>query len=143
FIDEKGFAKKTCEMPGAGPTWITGLVVLRDPKKGERMFAAYVKVKPPLTIYERGLCEWDEEARQFRKVKTFPMDAPLHPHGHSILHREGGVDYVYFCDPFPLVRVKADAEALADLSRYEALTPLKEGTRLADGKLERRGWKKN
>jgi len=143
FVDDKGFAKKTCEMPGAGPTWIFGLVVLRDATKGERMFAAYMKVKPPLTIYERGLCEWDDEKKQFRKVTAFPADAPFHLQGHPILHKDGGTDYVYFCNPFPLVRVKADPEALADLSRYEVFTCLKEGSRLADGKVDRRGWKKN
>ena len=30
FVDEKGFAKKTCEMPGKGPTWVETLVVLED-----------------------------------------------------------------------------------------------------------------
>jgi hypothetical protein len=143
FIDEKGFAKKTAEMPGTGPTWITGLVVLRDRKKGERMVAAYMKVKPPLTVYERGLCEWDDRESAFKKVAAFPADAPLYPRGQPFQHRDGENYYVYFADPYPLIRVRADPAALADLSRYEAYTCLKEGTRVADGQVERYGWKKN
>ena len=37
-----------------------------------------------------------------------------HPGGHPFLHREGDVDYIYYCSPYPLVRVPADPEALAD-----------------------------
>jgi hypothetical protein len=143
FLDEKGFAKKTAKMPGKGPTWITGLVVLKEAKKGERMFAAYMKVQPPLTIYERGLCEWDDEAKAFRKVTTFAADAPLYPRGHPFLHKADGVEYVYFADPYPLIRVKADAASLADLSCYEGYTCLKAGTKLADAKIEKYAWKKN
>ena len=143
FVDEKGFAKKTAEMPGKGPTWIFGLVVLKDAKRGERMFAGYMKVQPPLTVYERGLCEWDDEAKAFRKVKSYPAHVPLYPRGHSFLHTDGGVEYVYFADPYPLVRVKADPESLADLSSYEGFTCLKAGTSLADGMVEKYGWRKN
>lgn len=133
FLDDKGFAKKTCEMPGTGPTWITGLTVL-----GDRMFAGYVKVKPPLTIYERGLCEWDDAAKQFRRVKAFAADSVLSPHGHPVIHKDGEDDYVYFCDPFPLVRVRADVESLGDPTRYEAFTCV-----TADGKVTEYGWKRN
>ncbi len=143
FVDAQGFAKKTAEMPGKGPTWIGGLVVLKDAKRGERMFAAYAKVQPPLTVYERGLCEWDDEAKAFKKVIAFPANAPLYPHGHPFLHKDGGVEYVYFGDPFPLVRVKADPVSLADLSCYESYTCLKAGTKLADAMVEKYGWKKN
>ncbi len=30
FVNESGFARPTCEMPGPGPTWVNGLVVLTD-----------------------------------------------------------------------------------------------------------------
>ena len=63
FVDEDGFARPTCEMPGAGPTWITGLVVLRDRQGKERMFANYVKIRPPMETYQRGLVEFDAETQ--------------------------------------------------------------------------------
>ena len=118
FVDKDGFARPTCEMPGPGPTWITGLVVLRDRQGKERMFANYVKIRPPMETYQRGLVEFDAETRTFRKRAEFPMDlaayAGEHPGGHPFLHRDGGVDYIYYCSPYPLVRVPADPEALAD-----------------------------
>jgi hypothetical protein len=39
------------------------------------------------------------------------------------------VEYVYFADPFPLLRVPADPEHLQDLKSYEAFTCLPEGSR--------------
>ncbi len=30
FVDDRGFARPTAPMPGEGPTWISGLVVLKD-----------------------------------------------------------------------------------------------------------------
>ena len=35
FVDDRGFARPTAPMPGEGPTWISGLVVLKD-KDGAR-----------------------------------------------------------------------------------------------------------
>ncbi len=48
FVDERGFAKPTCKMPGPGPTWINGLVSLPDAAGRKRMLAMYVKVKKPI-----------------------------------------------------------------------------------------------
>src|SRR5260370_5501235 len=73
----------------------------------------------------------------------FPADAPAIPHGHPFLHKDGGVDYVYFADPCPLTRVRADPVSLMRLSRYETFTCMKEGSRLADRQVEAYGWKKN
>jgi len=150
FLGEKGFAKETARMPGDGPTWISGLVVLRDETGGERMFACYVKVRSFLQVYQRGLVEFNPTTRQFEKVVEFDMDAPLYPSGHPLLHTEAGVKYVYFADPFPLVRVRADAEQLANPASYEAYTCLEEGSRLDRIRLERTrdralryAWKKN
>ena len=52
-MNDSGFARPTCEMPGPGPTWITGLVVLRDRQGKERMFADYAKIRPPMETYQR------------------------------------------------------------------------------------------
>lgn len=149
FHDDKGFAKPTARMPGDGPTWIGGLVVLKEGAR-ERMFASYVKVKPPLDVYERGLCEWDDAASAFTKSIVFDMQAPLHPDGHPFLHRDGNVEYIYFPKPLPLTRVRATVADLKDTSKYEAYTCLKEGTRLDDAQFDRDAagklrysWKRN
>ena len=149
FKDDKGFAKKTCEMPGRGPTWINGLVVLKDAMGKERLFARYLKVKAPLTIYERGLVEWNDEAQEFEKRTVFDQQAPLGPRGHPFIHRDGEQTHVYFADPYPHVRVPADVTALADTTRYEAYTCFQQGDqedsftieRSCDGKIQY-GWKK-
>jgi hypothetical protein len=150
FVDDRGFAKPTCQMPGKGPTWITGLVALGDNKGRERLFASYVKVEPPLKVYEHGLAEFNDSRQAFEKVLTFPKDAPFYPAGHPFLHQEGGKKYLYFASPYPLLRVPADPEHLKDLSHYEAYTCLAPGTRTGQRKLDRApegslryGWKKN
>jgi hypothetical protein len=150
FTSESGFAKSTAKMPGDGPTWISGLTVLTDDEERERMFAAYVKIKPPLEVYRRGLIEWSDEEQRFEHIAEVPADAPVYPDGHPFLHEDGGVDYVYFATPYPLTRVRAAAEAFLDPSQYEAFTCLVEGGRLNEPKLDRGdagrlrySWKRN
>jgi hypothetical protein len=138
FVGPDGFARPTAQLPGEGPTWIFGLVVLREASGPERMFATYMKVRPPMEVYERGLVEFDPEKQRFERVATFPKDAPVYPDGQAFLRKvESGVEYVYFASPFPLIRVKADAERLAHLDRYEAYTCLLTGGGLADPRIDR------
>lgn len=149
FTGKDGFARGMAPIPGEGPTWLGGLVVL--PESGrDRLFAVYSKIRPPLTEYERGLCRFEDEKGVFERVQQFPLDAPAAPFGHPLKRKEGGGEYVYFGDPFPLVRVRADAAALRDLSQYEAYTPLKEGSRLDQPVIDRDragraryAWRKN
>lgn len=133
YVDADGFAKPTAKMPGDGPTWLGGLTVLRDAAGRERMYAGYVKVRNLLDAYAHGLAVWDDAQAQFRQVAVFPEGLPLYPTGHTF-QRDG---FVYFCTPFPLTRVRADAESLADPRRYEGFTCLKAGTRPNDKQLDR------
>ncbi len=43
-VDDEGFAKRSCEMPGDGPTWIDGLTTVTGPTGEEELYAAYMKV---------------------------------------------------------------------------------------------------
>ncbi|MBW3543364.1 MAG: hypothetical protein KY476_24180, partial [Planctomycetes bacterium] len=59
-------------------------------------------------------------------------------------------EYIYFPQPYPLVRVAAQAENLPRLNRYEAFTCLVPGSTLGDPQIDRDadgrvryGWKKN
>jgi hypothetical protein len=133
FVDETGFAKKTCEMPGEGPTWLTGLVVLPDAKGRERMYGSFVKVEPPLKLYARGLVVWDDDKQQFEKVRDIDMSVPAFPMGQAVRHGE----HVYFAHPYPMFRVKATTEAFADPAQWETFTPLKEGSTLNAPQLDR------
>lgn len=150
FTDNTGFAKATAQMPGEGPTWIGGLTVVPDEDDRETLLASYVKIKPPMTVYERGLVKFNDETESFDLVSKFDVNAPLHPDGHPFRHTERDVEHVYFATAYPLVRVRATADDWLHLDRYEAFTCLKEGTKLdaqeldrtPEGKL-RYAWKRN
>lgn len=137
FTDDDGFASETCRMPGDGPTWIDGLTVVPDAAGRERMFARYAKIRPPLDVYERGLVLFDDSTQKFRKVLTFPDDALLMPDWHPVHHRMGSTDYVLYGRQIPLVRVPATAQAVQDLSRYEAYTCFTTGSRPDEYTLDR------
>ncbi len=145
-----GFVADTARMPGDGPTWIDGLCVLRDSEQKERMFAKYVKVRKFLDVYQRGLVEFDPTRNRFEKVVEYDFQAPLYPLGHSFNTVEAGQQYIYFGNPYPLIRVRATPEALRDPSQYESFTCLAPGTRsekptfdrASDGTL-RYAWKAN
>lgn len=124
FIGANGFAKATANMPGQGPTWINGLFVLKDKAGKERMFAKYVKVKKPMVVYEQGLVEFDGVQKVFVKRRVFDIKSELVPSGHPIRFHENGIEYLYFADPFPQVRVPANVEAILDPTQYEVLTPI-------------------
>ncbi|MBN1514107.1 MAG: hypothetical protein JXB13_18970, partial [Phycisphaerae bacterium] len=152
FVNEKtGFAQETCNMPGEGPTWAGGLVVLNEPGQGERMYAGYAKIKPAsLETWQRGIVFFNDEQKQFEKVCEFPPDRPLYPQGHTLLHKGRDVEHVHFTTPYPYIRVRARPEAYRDVSQYEGFTYLVEGCpanevrldRAPDGTL-RLGWKRN
>ncbi|MBM3472433.1 MAG: DUF4185 domain-containing protein [Armatimonadetes bacterium] len=136
FVDQNGFAKETCRMPGDGPTWATGFTVLREPDGRERMFAAYAKIKAPMDTYQRGIVEWNDETQQFDKRFEFPIDAPAAPYGHPFIEGE----YVHFGDPYPVTRTVADPQHFLHLTSYECFTCVDENgevERGADGKV---GW---
>ena len=140
-------------MPGEGPTWISGLVVLHDRDGAERMFANYVKIRKMLEVYQHGLVEFHPESQRFEKVAQFPDAATYpgdYPSGHPFLYKDRGVDYIYYASPYPLVRVPADPEQLGDPSAFEAFTCLKAGTTRSQQQLDRGpdgslryGWKRN
>ena len=136
FVDDKGFAKAMAKMPGEGPTWLTGLAVLKDRQGKERLLASYMKVKGFLNVYRRGLAEFNDDEQQFDSLVEFEPDSPLYPLGHTFLHKTDGVEYVYFANPYPLIRVRATAEDYRNLSAYEGFTCLKPGAWLAEKKAE-------
>ncbi len=150
FIGPDGFAKATCKMAGDGPTWMDGVVTLKDVAGKERLCGAYVKIKPPLSIYRRGMCIWNDEKSEFEHTGDIPLDAPIFPFGHPFLLEEDGRSYLAFGDPFPIARVLAQAENYSDLSKYEGFTCLLPGSRLDKPEVERGtdgkvvwGWKKD
>lgn len=149
FTGENGFARGMAPLPGPGPTWLGGVAVVGEGAE-EQLFATYVKIRNQLETYERGFCRWDPAKEQFVPAGKIPLDAPIFPSGHVVKRREGATEYLYFGDPFPLIRVPANADSYPSLSRYEAYTPLKEGSRLSEPVIDRDAagrvryaWRKN
>ena len=102
FADDNGLARPTAPIPGEGPTWISGLVVLKDRGGRDRMFAVYAKVRKMLEVYERGLAEFNPQSQRFDKVIRFPDPAGYrgeYPDGHPFLYHDHGVEYVYYANP--------------------------------------------
>lgn len=128
FTDDRDIVRDTAKMPGEGPTWINGLVVLPDAEGRERLVVAYEKVRPPLDIYQRGWAMFNDERQMFESLGTFAADAPLRPHGHPLRHTTDGVEHVYFGDPQPWTRVRATVEAWRDLTQYEGFTAVLAGS---------------
>jgi hypothetical protein len=139
FEDERGRARNMAPVAGDGPTWITGVVALPDNSGQEQLWASYMKIKPPLTVYERGWLQFEnkEGAERWQAVGKYPVDALRYPHGHPWRHQVDGKDYVYFGNPYLLIRAPATAAAYRDLSQYEAFTAVKSlGDDLSPDKLE-------
>ena len=98
------------------------------------MFAFYAKIRKMLEVYERGLAEFNPADQRFERVTQFPDPAKYsgeHPDGHPFLHQDNGINYVYYANPYPLLRVPADPDRLKEPAACEAYTCLMPGTRLA------------
>jgi hypothetical protein len=150
FVRENGFAKEMAPRPEPGPVWLDAFVVLPDETGRQRMYAAYARVTTAMEAVERGFMRYNDDKQIFEKVAEFDTNAPVRPGGHPFRHPCGGAEYIWFPNPFPLVRVRADTKAYLDLDQYEAWTPLEEGSRLdapvidrdASGRI-RYAWRRN
>jgi hypothetical protein len=130
FTDDRGIPRNVAEMPGSGPTWLGGYASLPDRSGRQRLVATYSKIKPPLTEYEQGLCEWDERENRFVKLRVLwsrtdeSPKAPPSPHGHPVFWEDGsGTRWVLFGDPFPTLRCRATFESWSDPGSWEPLEP--------------------
>ncbi|MFM2096720.1 MAG: hypothetical protein RIS70_3844, partial [Planctomycetota bacterium] len=128
FVDDEQQPKAVAKMPGDGPTWLTGVVSLNDRQGTPRLVASYMKVKPPLTIYQWGLAVWNESSQVFeplRIVWTQSEDtpkAPPIPEGHAVQWTdEQGKAWILFGNPFPRLRCPDSFEAWQDPATWEPL----------------------
>ena len=130
FTDKAGFSRAMCNVPGPGPKWIDGLMLVKDESGRQRLVAKFERMKDLGHALERGLLIYDDAAEVFQPLAQFDLGAPLYPGGQPFRHRDaGGVDYFYFPVPFPTVRVRAELKSLMDPGAYEAFTCLATGAR--------------
>jgi len=130
FRDAAGAPRAVARMPGPGPTWISALASLKDAEGVAHLVASYVKIKPPLEVYEWGLAEWNPQSALLEPVRKLwtkserSPKAPPTPDGHAALWRDGeGREWVYFGNPLPTLRAPARYEAWLDPARWEVLEP--------------------
>ncbi len=141
FLDSRGRVRAVAEMPGSGPTWLTGYVSLPDSQGAQHLVAFYRKIRPPLETYESGLCKWNEQQRQFEHLqtvweKTDPVGKQtLIADGHPALWTDtAGVRWLYFGNPLPHVRMRASFEDWQAVSEWQALRPQPDIPSAADQK---------
>jgi hypothetical protein len=140
FRDDADRPRGVAEMPGSGPTWLTGCVSLLDSSGESRLVATYFKIKPPLEAYECGLCVWSDEREQFEPLRTVwkkadgPSKHPPVPQGHPlIVDGDDGDKWALFGDPLPKLRCHATFEAWQDQTSWEVLDPQEELLSAGDG----------
>lgn len=128
FTNGKGEVRAVAKMQGDGPTWLTGCCVVPDLTGKPRLVSSYSKVKPPLDIYQWGLCVWDDQKSSFQCLKSLWTKSegnpkpPAVPDGHVVTWKdESGKEWVLFGNPFPTLRCPAKFEAWQDPATWEVL----------------------
>ncbi|NLS94836.1 MAG: DUF4185 domain-containing protein [Planctomycetaceae bacterium] len=141
FTNSKGVPCGVAEMPGSGPTWLSGYVSLPDAGGMPRLVATYVKIKPPLEAYESGLCVWNDSTSRFEQHRVFWTKSektekePPAPSGHPAFWKDPqGKEWVLFGNPLPTLRCPATFEAWQDSSAWEVLRPQESLVSAHDGK---------
>ena len=130
FADAGGKPRGVAKMSGSGPTWLTGYVTLTNRLGAARLVATYLKIRPPLEAYEIGLCEWNDQTRNFERSRVLwtktdqtPRRSPV-PEGHpAFWNDDQGKLWVCFGNPLPTLRFPATFEAWQDSSSWEVLKP--------------------
>jgi len=141
FTNEEGAPRAVAQMPGDYATWLVGVVSLPDRKGETRLVASYSKSKPPMEIYQWGLCAWNDAEARFEphrvvwtKSQENPKPPPM-PKGHAVHWEDAaGKKWVLFGDPLPKLRLPAEFEAWQDTSTWEVLEPQQSVPSAVDGK---------
>jgi hypothetical protein len=130
YHDDKGQPRGIAALPGEGPTWVFGIVTMKDRTGAERMGGFYSKIKGMLDPYEAGLTVWDDAKQGFQRhlvvwQKSGGKPLPrIRPDGQGVVwHEAPGKDWLLFGGCFPVMRCPATFEAWSDPATWEALTP--------------------
>jgi hypothetical protein len=102
--------------------WLSCLMNVPDTEGRERLVSWYSRVDSSMKTLERGIVEYDPQAKEFKAVAEHPTTAPLQPGGHAVRVTDSGTDYMLFTSYGEQTRVKATYEAVIDPAQYEALT---------------------
>jgi hypothetical protein len=142
FLDNKALPRNVAQMPGKGPTWLDGYASLPDQSGREQLVASYVKIQPPLTAYEVGLCVWNDDDQKFERHRVLwnketdsEPSPPPGPNGHSVRWTDAaGIEWILFGDPFPKLRCRATFEDWSNPQEWETLRAAANVKAKSDGK---------
>lgn len=105
--------------------WLSCLMNVPDSQGQERLLAWYSRVDSAMKTLERGIVEYDPQAKEFKPVAQHPTTAPLQPGGHAVRTTgANGEEYILFTNYGEQTRVHATYESAIDPAQYEALTCL-------------------
>lgn len=133
FRDAMGRPRGISPLPGEGPTWVFGVVVMKDEAGKERLGGYYSKIKGMLDAYETGLTVWDDAKQEFVRHRVVwerssgkPMPKGV-PDGQGTTWKDAaGKEWFVFGNPFPFMRCPATFAAWSDPAQWEALDPQRE-----------------
>jgi hypothetical protein len=122
FVDKStNRVKKMLPLEKPGAVWLFGLINLSEAPNRETLVAHYSRHLRLGEMVEHGIAVFDDESQQFRIAKTFELANTWQiPSGQAFRHADTNGDFIYFADPFPVVRVPAKLEALGDPAQYQA-----------------------
>ncbi|MCK4825493.1 hypothetical protein KA005_57630, partial [bacterium] len=130
FVDETGFSKKMCPVPGPGMVWHHWMGVLTDETGKEKLVLHYARQKDLGVYSESGLAIFNDEKEIFEPFFRYSPALPFWPKGHYLKANVNGEDFHYFSFATPYsLRTIADLEHIKEINSYEAFTCLKKGTR--------------
>jgi hypothetical protein len=125
FVGTDGFSRPTYDTSRPGPMWMGSLFKLVE-GDAERLLSYYMRVRGVGDTIEHGIAVWNDKTDRFERRAEWPLDAPVKPQRHVQIHRDsGGAEWLYFCSPFPLVRVRARMNDVLNPEAYEAYTCLR------------------
>jgi hypothetical protein len=139
FVNQEGFSRPMVPPVNRELHWVFGLAVVKDEESGaERLIGSNTRVKRLSEPLGREIVVMNDRTATFEVVRVLDLKSP-HLRGHPFHHVVEGVDYLYWGEPYPCQRVKADFKSATDPSNYEAYVPQPRDD--ADGTL-RWAWQK-
>lgn len=132
YVDTAGSAKQMMPLAQPGPVWLDGMFTIVDNGGQEWMLTHYSRRDPNNALgaqVEHGLARFNDSQQIFQRYQVYPLDAPIVASGHAFEATIEGEEYLYFGESYPNIRVKKSWNDVNDPSKWEAFTPLLQGTR--------------
>ena len=125
FVGPDGFSRPVARLGvDTGLIWADGFLTLPDSSGSERLVCHYAHMESLDKMLGHGLAIFNDQKQEFEQLQVLDLKhRRLFPgQAHPVRHRDGEIEYIYFGEVFPNVRVKADWNHYLDPTMYEAFT---------------------